>query len=48
LIIEAASIFETSVNFYQTTRHNTQDSHLQSSERQEQIKVGFIKNIKAT
>jgi hypothetical protein len=34
LVLEAASTFETSVNFYQTTRHNNPEaSHLKRSEQ---------------
>jgi hypothetical protein len=35
LMMEAASIFETSVNFYQTTwRYNPEDSHLHFCRRE--------------
>jgi hypothetical protein len=34
MMMEAASIFETSVNFYQTTRRNNQeDSHIHTRRR---------------
>jgi hypothetical protein len=38
LVMEAASTFETSLNFYQTTQsHNTEDRHLHTRRRENLI-----------
>jgi hypothetical protein len=48
LMMEAANTSETSVNFYQTTRHNIpEDSHLHTR-RRENLKSHLINNYSAS